>query len=189
MTRRMNDTEARKKQILEKATVFFAMKGYHGVGIDEIADACGVVRGTVLKYFGSKQGLYRAVLYGRGNPAGDYMKAVCNDSAISVPEALKHLTEITMKQFKENLKYMRKDLEDEELLQNFDVLRLPVYRMQQKYLEKIIERGNEEGVFHVENPRIRAFSIMFAVFGIAESLEEEETMRSEMEEIIKRMLK
>lgn len=188
MASRMNDIEARKKQILKMATKLFAMKGYHGVGIDEIADACGVVRGTVLKYFGSKQGLYRAVLYGRGNPAGDYMKAVCNDIGISVPETLKHLIDITMKQFKENLKYMRKDLENEELLQNFDVLRLPVYRIQQKYLEKIIERGNQEGVFHVENPRIRAFSIMFAIFGITESLEDEEVMRAEMEEIIKRML-
>ena len=83
---------------------------------------------------------------------------------------------------------MGTDLEDEELLQNFDVLRLPVYRVQQKYLEKIIERGNREGIFHVENPRIRAFSIMFAVFGIAESLEEEDAMRSEMEEVIKRLL-
>lgn len=92
------------------------MKGYHGVEIDEIADACGVVRGIVLKHFGSKQSLYRAVLYGRRNPAGDYMETVCNDTGISVPETLKHLPEITMNQFKENLKYMRKDLEAEELL-------------------------------------------------------------------------
>lgn len=84
--------------------------------IDEIADACGVVRGTVLKHFGNKQSLYRAVLYGRENPAGDYMETVCNDTGISVPETLKHLTEITMNQFKENLEYMRKDLEAEELL-------------------------------------------------------------------------
>lgn len=188
MASRMNDTEARKKQILEKATELFAVKGYHGVGIDEIADACNVVRGTVLKYFGSKQGLYRAVLYGRGNPAGDYIKAVCEDTGISVPEALKQLTEITMKQFRENRKYIGKDLENEEFLQNFDVLRLPVYRRLQKYLEQMIERGNQEGVFYVENPRIRAFSIVFAIFGISESLEDEKAMESEMEEIIKRML-
>lgn len=188
MTVRMNDTETRKKQILEKAAELFAAKGYHGVGIDEIAGACGIVRGTVLKYFGSKQGLYRAVLYGRGNPAGDYLQAICGDRSIPAPEALRRLTEITLNQFRENLKCLRKDLEDEELLQNFDVLRLPVYRTQQKYLEKIIERGNQEGVFHVENPRMRAFSITFAVFGIAESLEEEQAMRSEMEEVFKRLL-
>ena len=189
MATRMNDTGARKQQILEKATELFAMKGYHGVGIDEIANACGVVRGTVLKYFGTKQDLYRAVLYGRGNPAGDYMKTVCNDKSIAVLEALNKLVEITIQQFRNILEYMGTDLDDEELLQNFDVLRLPVYRELKIYLEKIIERGNQDGVFHVENPRIRAFSIMFAVFGIAESLEGEETMRLEMEEVIKRMLK
>lgn len=43
MASRMNDTETRKAQILEKAAEIFALKGYHGVGIDEIANACGVV--------------------------------------------------------------------------------------------------------------------------------------------------
>lgn len=46
------------------------------------------------------------------------MKAVCNDNSISVPEALKHLTEIIMKQFKENMKYMGKDLEEEEAMRS-----------------------------------------------------------------------
>lgn len=188
MTSRMNDTEARKRQILEKATELFAVKGYHGVGIDEIAEACGVVRGTVLKYFGSKQELYKKVLYGRGNPARDYMIAVCNDTDISTLEALHKLVEITGKQFEANKKYIGEDLKNEEFLQNFDVLRLPVYREQQKYLEEIIERGNREGVFHIENPRMRAFSIIFAVFGIAESLEEDEAMRVEMNEVIKKLL-
>lgn len=188
MASRMNDTEARKRQILERATELFAVKGYHGVGIDEIADACGVVRGTVLKYFGNKQELYKKVLYERGNPAGDYLMAVCEDTSIPALEALQQVMEITGTQMDANKKYIGKDLENEEFLQNFDVLRLPVYREEQKYLEKIIERGNREGVFHVENPRIRAFSIIFAVFGIAESLEGKEAMLSEMNEVINKML-
>lgn len=188
MTIRMNDTEARKKQILEKATELFAVKGYHGVGIDEIAEACGVVRGTVLRYFGSKQELYKKVLYGRGNPPREYMIAVCEDTSIPALEALKQLIGITGKQFAANKQYIGRDLENEEFLQNFDVLRLPVYREQQKYLEKIIERGNREGVFHVENPRLRSFSIIFAVFGIAESLEGDEAMEAEMNEIVRKML-
>lgn len=142
----------------------------------------------LIKCFGSKQELYKEVLYGRGNPAGDYMMAVCDDTGISALEALHKLVEITGRQFEANKRYIDEDLKSEEFLQNFDVLRLPVYRKQQKYLEKIIERGNREGVFHVENPRMRAFSIMFAVFGVAESLEGEEAMRLEMNEIIKRML-
>lgn len=188
MASRMNDTEARKRQILEKATELFALKGYHGVGIDEIAGACGVVRGTVLKYFGSKQELYKKVLYGRGNPARDYLIAVCDDTSIPAIDALYKVLQITGKQFEATRNYIGEDLKDKEFLQNFDVLRLPVFREQQKYLEKIIERGNREGVFHVENPRIRAYSIIFAVFGVAESLEEQEEMMLEMDEIIRKML-
>lgn len=189
MATRMNDTGARKQQILEKATALFAEKGYHGVGIDEIAKACGVVRGTVLKYFGTKQNLYRAVLYGRGNPAGDYMRAVCNDENIAVLDVLDELMEIAAQQFKSVIEYLRVDLDNEESIQNFDVIRLPVYRELQSCLEKIIERGNRDGVFHIDHPRIRAFSVMFAIFGIAESLEGEAAMRTEMEAVINRMLK
>lgn len=188
MTIRMNDTEARKRQILQKATELFAVKGYHGVGIDEIADACGIVRGTVLKYFGSKQELYKQVLYGRGNPTGDCLIAVCEDSDIPAAKALQQVIEIAGKQFGTNKKYVDKDSQDEDFQQNFDVIRLPAYRNMQKYLEKIIVRGNEEGAFHVENPRMRAFSIVFAVFGITESMESEEEMLAEMKEIIGRML-
>lgn len=188
MTTRMNDTEARKRQILEKATALFARKGYHGVGIDEIAQACGVVRGTVLKYFGSKKELYRQVLYDRGNPVGEYLGSVCEDTGIPAAEALEKALELAGKQFEENLRYIGEDMKNEEFLQNFDVLRLPIYREQQKYLEKLIERGNREGAFHVENPRLRAFSIMFAVFGVTESLTGGEEIRREIDEIIRRML-
>lgn len=188
MATRMRDTEARKRQILEQAAALFAEKGYHGVGVDEIAAACGVVRGTVLNYFGSKQGLYRAVLYGRGNPAGEYLKQVCEDPNRSALEALEVLTEITRQQFGKNLRDLGKELEDQELLQNFDVIRLPIYRDLRRDLEKIIVRGNQEGVFHVENPRMRAFSVMFAVFGISESLEEEDVMGTELQEVLQRLL-
>ena len=65
MPKRINDTEVRKKQILEKASALFLEKGYAGVGIDEIAAACGVVRGTILRYFHSKKELYNEILFGR----------------------------------------------------------------------------------------------------------------------------
>ena len=56
--KRMNDTELRKKQILKAATDLFMENGYQGVNIDVIAEKCGIVRGTVLRYFGSKRELY-----------------------------------------------------------------------------------------------------------------------------------
>lgn len=73
MAARMNDTEARKRQILEEASKLFLEKGYAGVGIDEIAGACGIVRGTVLRYFHSKKELYDEIIFGRANPTGSLL--------------------------------------------------------------------------------------------------------------------
>ena len=188
MTKRMNDTEERKRQILKTATDLFAKKGYHGVGIDEIAEACGVVRGTVLRYFGSKQELYKEVLYGRGNPSGEYIIAACEDTSIPVTEILDRIITLTGQQFESTINYVGSAMKQEEFMQNFDVIRLPVYRRLKECMVKIIERGNREGIFRVEDPNMRAYSIVFAVFGVGESLESRQAMEAEMHEIIRRML-
>lgn len=188
MTKRMNDTEERKRQILKTATDLFARKGYHGVGIDEIAEACGVVRGTVLRYFGSKQELYKEVLYGRGNPSGKYIVAACEDTSIPVTEILDRIITLTGQQFESTINYVGSEMKQEEFMQNFDVIRLPVYRRLKECMVKIIERGNREGIFRVEDPNMRAYSIVFAVFGVGESLECRQAMEAEMHEIIRRML-
>ena len=188
MTKRMNDTEERKRQILKTATDLFARKGYHGVGIDEIAEACGVVRGTVLRYFGSKQELYKEALYGRGNPSGEYIVAACEDTSIPVTEILDRIITLTGQQFESTINYVGSEMKQEEFMQNFDVIRLPVYRRLKECMVKIIERGNREGIFQVEDPNMRAYSIVFAVFGVGESLESRQAMEAEMHEIIRRML-
>ena len=188
MTKRMNDTEERKRQILKTATDLFARKGYHGVGIDEIAEACGVVRGTVLRYFGSKQELYKEVLYGRGNPSGEYIIEACEDTSIPVTEILDRIITLTGQQFKSTINYVGSEMKQEEFMQNFDVIRLPVYRRLKECMVKIIERGNREGIFQVGDPNMRAYSIVFAVFGVGESLESRQAMEAEMHEIIRRML-
>lgn len=188
MTKRMNDIEERKRQILKTATDLFARKGYHGIGIDEIAEACGVVRGTVLRYFGSKQELYKEVLYGRGNPSGEYIIAACEDTSIPVTEILDRIITLTGQQFESTINYVGSEMKQEEFMQNFDVIRLPVYRRLKECMVKIIERGNREGIFRVEDPNMRAYSIVFAVFGVGESLESRQAMEAEMHEIIRRML-
>jgi AcrR family transcriptional regulator len=52
-------TQAR---ILDRAERLFARKGYRGVSLRELADAAGVRPFTIQHHFGSKLGLYQAVL-------------------------------------------------------------------------------------------------------------------------------
>ena len=189
MQKRINDTEVRKKQILEKASALFLEKGYAGVGIDEIAAACGVVRGTILRYFHSKKELYDEILFGRGNPAGTILDEYCEDKSIPVTEIIRKLLMVTEAQFAVVIDLYRDKLKNEDFRQNFDVFRLPIFRNEAKMLEKILIRGNEEGVWKIRDPHMRAYSYIFAMFGLAEATEvDTEMMKQEIWEITKFML-
>jgi TetR/AcrR family fatty acid metabolism transcriptional regulator len=53
-------TEAKERAILEAAAKVFAMKPFHGVLIDEIASDAGIGKGTIYRYFETKDELYFA---------------------------------------------------------------------------------------------------------------------------------
>jgi AcrR family transcriptional regulator len=54
----MTDQSVRKKRIMEEAKKLFAERGYHPVTVEEVADACGVAKGTLYLYFDSKADLF-----------------------------------------------------------------------------------------------------------------------------------
>jgi AcrR family transcriptional regulator len=56
------DTTAARANILDVATEEFAAKGLSGGRVDEIADRTQTVKRMIYYYFGSKEGLYLAVL-------------------------------------------------------------------------------------------------------------------------------
>ena len=59
---RATDAEETRFNILEVATAEFADKGLSGARIDEIAERTNSSKRMIYYYFGSKEGLYRAVL-------------------------------------------------------------------------------------------------------------------------------
>ncbi len=189
MAARINDTEVRKRQILEEASKLFLEKGYAGVGIDEIAAACGIVRGTVLRYFHSKKELYDEIIFGRANPTGHMLDRYCEDKSIPVLNIMSRILMVLEVQFVKNIELFREKLKEEEFRQNFDVFRLPIFRSEAKMLEKLLIRGNEEGVWQIDHPHIRAYSFAFAMFGLAETVEvDTDVIRKEIWEVAEAML-
>lgn len=59
---RTRDPERSRKATLDAAEALFAEKGFEATSIQEIAQGAGVSRGTPNYLFGSKEGLYKAVL-------------------------------------------------------------------------------------------------------------------------------
>jgi AcrR family transcriptional regulator len=55
------DSEATQARIFEAAKMLFSQNTYEGVGLREIAANAGVDPALVMRYFGSKEGLFRAV--------------------------------------------------------------------------------------------------------------------------------
>ena len=54
--------ERRREEILEVATRIFAERGYPGTDVQVVADAAGIGKGTVYRYFPTKQDLFFAAV-------------------------------------------------------------------------------------------------------------------------------
>jgi len=50
--------EYKKRQIMRKSEVLFASRRFHEITLDEVAAAAGVGKGTIYRYFDSKEALY-----------------------------------------------------------------------------------------------------------------------------------
>ncbi|WP_339267201.1 TetR/AcrR family transcriptional regulator [Paenibacillus sp. FSL K6-1330] len=54
-----------KEKILQSAIRFFAEKGYQATSIQDIADDCSIAKGSIYKFYGSKEELYISILHKR----------------------------------------------------------------------------------------------------------------------------
>ncbi|MDI1446049.1 TetR family transcriptional regulator [Polyangium sp. 6x1] len=59
---RKRDADRTRSAILDAARTLFSTRGYANTGVRDVADLAGVNSALVGRYFGSKEGLYRATL-------------------------------------------------------------------------------------------------------------------------------
>src|SRR5262245_783347 len=62
MRRTATEAASTRETLLEAAVPFFAEHGYAGASLEDLAAQLGVTRGAVYHHFGSKQGLFAAVV-------------------------------------------------------------------------------------------------------------------------------
>ena len=90
---RIRDPEGTKEAVLDAAEYLFARRGYDAVSLQEVGEEAGVSRGTPSYFFGSKKGLYRAVVERmaedvRGFVAGTRSRPVTGELGNDVGEAM-----------------------------------------------------------------------------------------------------
>lgn len=74
--RRTYDAELTKRELLEVATEEFAAMGLNGARVDEIAERTRTSKRMIYYYFGSKEGLYLAVLEKAYSDIREYEKTL-----------------------------------------------------------------------------------------------------------------
>jgi AcrR family transcriptional regulator len=148
-TARTNDPERTMAGILEVATREFSEKGLAGARIDEIAAATRTSKRMIYYYFGSKEGLYLAVLeesYRRMRA----IEAALHLEDLPPEDALRRLVGFTFDHHQSNEAYIRlvmseniergKYLAQSKIIQKLNVPAIEAIR-------KLYERGVAEGIF------------------------------------------
>lgn len=77
---RTRDADRSRAAILDAAERLFAAHGYHGTSLQGVGVAAGVSRGTPSYFFGSKEGLYRAVLERHFTRIGEVIREIRDDA-------------------------------------------------------------------------------------------------------------
>lgn len=149
VTSRTNDPARTMAGILEVATKEFAEKGLSGARIDAIADATRTSKRMIYYYFGSKEGLYVAVLeesYRRMRS----IEAELHLENLAPEAALRRLVEFTFDHHSSNEDYIR-------LVMNENIAR-GAYLAQSKNIQQLnvpaiaairelYDRGVAQGIF------------------------------------------
>jgi AcrR family transcriptional regulator len=148
-TSRTNDPARTMAGILEVATKEFAEKGLSGARIDEIAAATKTSKRMIYYYFGSKEGLYVAVL----EESYRRMRAIESEQHLEdlAPEAaLRKLVEFTFDHHQGNPDYIRLVMNENiergvYLAQSKTICELNVPAIQA--IRNLYDRGVAEGAF------------------------------------------
>lgn len=93
--------ERRREEILVVATEVFARQGLRGTDVQEIADRCEIGKGTVYRYFPSKDELFLATVHRVNARLTDSLREVIRQELAPI-ERLERLIERFLSFFEEN---------------------------------------------------------------------------------------
>lgn len=146
------DAERARADILAIATEEFATKGLSGARVDEIAARTHTVKRMIYYYFGSKEGLYRAVL-ARCYESIRTIEVEIDTDALPPDEALRRIVRATFDYHIEHPDFVRLVM-NENIHHAEHIAQLPNIKARNRtaivMLRKVIDRGVADGMFRAD---------------------------------------
>ena len=162
---RTRDAEATKARILAAAKAEFAENGLGGARVDEIAARAEANKRMLYHYFGSKEGLFQAVLEEAYLDIREAEQALALDH-LSPKAALEKLVRFTWSYYLENPEFLTlvnsENLHRARHLQQSERVKV-VSRRFVDMVQKLLDRGVAEGAFR---PGIDAVQLNITIAAI-----------------------
>ena len=160
----------RKQQIYQAALACFSRKGYYQTTMDDIVTESGLSKGALYWYFDSKKQLFISLLQDFLLSTGEEWEAVIADETLNATEKLKACMTFFRKQFEEYVDFFgiviaawAQAFYDEDVQQ----LTRDLYEPYLAYMVQILEEGNAQGEFQVENLRATSAVILTIFDGLS----------------------
>lgn len=171
VTTLQRDAERTRAELLAVATEVFAEDGYSGARVDVIAERTRTTKRMIYYYFGSKEGLYRAVLESAYRGIREAERAIDVDSTDPVV-AVRRLAELTFDHHVSHAAFVRlvaiENIHRGESIRQIETLK-SLGQPAKTLLDEILERGRASGVFRTDVDAIDVHLVIsaYCVFQVA----------------------
>ncbi|MFT4213078.1 MAG: TetR/AcrR family transcriptional regulator [Microbacterium sp.] len=171
MPPRQRDAERTRAELLSVATEVFAADGYSGARVDEIAERTRTTKRMIYYYFGSKEGLYLAVLENAYLGIREAERRIDVDHTDPV-EAVRQLAELTFDHHVTHDDFIRlvaiENVHRGEFIRRIETLR-QLAQPAKTLLDEILDRGRDAGVFRDDVDAIDVHLVIsaYCVFQVA----------------------
>lgn len=161
--RKRRSREERRRRLIKAAVELFSERGFGGVATKQIADAAGVNEALLFRDFGTKRGLYTAILDSKTEEsrASEWLEEMRSLAERKDDEGLfRFLFGKILDGYRDDPAYQRlllyAALEGHEISKLFNETRgLPMFT----FLAGYIEQRQKDGAFVAGDPRAIAFSL------------------------------
>jgi TetR/AcrR family transcriptional regulator len=147
-----SDPHKTRERILARATAEFAARGFEGARVDAIARRCGLAKNMLYHYFGSKEGLFIAVL----ERMYETLRARQRDFAVRGSDPVQAMRQLVAHTFSALLEHSEAIalLNDENLHKGRHARRSKriraLYDPLVDTIREVLERGAAQGIFRAD---------------------------------------
>jgi len=153
--------EKTKRQILDAGLKVFAVKGYHGASIADIANEAGISKGLAYNYFGSKRELAEAVVHDLERVMSQFDSIF--DASADPYEIIHYSIKASIRQVKDNEQFWLLYINFMTQVEMSGMAKKVFGRLVEKYIKLFTSMFKKIGV---KNPKMEAYILASILDGV-----------------------